>query len=90
MSDRERKPPASLVNDWPEGETSDEIAETARRFVVNLRGAIGDRSIRSVAKVAGLDEGTIRRVLAGTVWPDLRTIAALEHSLGVRLYPQFN
>ncbi|MFB3979746.1 helix-turn-helix domain-containing protein [Microbacterium proteolyticum] len=49
--------------------------------------ALDGRSVRSVAAEAGLDEGTLRRALAGATWPDLHTVAALEECLGVPLYP---
>lgn len=61
--------------------------ETARQFALNLRAAIGDRSVRCVARDAGVDEGTIRNVLSGTAWPDLRTISRLESAVGRRLTP---
>jgi len=56
--------------------------------VLNVRTAIGERSVRSVAEEAGLDEGTVRRVLSGSAWPDLCTAARLEEALGARLYPR--
>jgi len=43
--------------------------------------------MRGVARGADLDEGTVRRILAGAAWPDLHTIARLEQSIGIRLYP---
>lgn len=45
----------------------------------------GEKSIRRVAGEAGLDEGSVRRVLSGTAWPHLRAMVLLEESLGVRL-----
>lgn len=47
---------------------------------------MADRSVRSVAREAGLDEGTLRRTLAGATWPDIRTIALLERALGQPLF----
>ncbi|MFJ2367886.1 MULTISPECIES: helix-turn-helix domain-containing protein [unclassified Microbacterium] len=91
MSERvPRKPPAALVDQWPDTPTSDPAGEAVRRFVVNLREALGDRSVRAVARDAGLDERTIRHVMAGSVWPDLLTVSRLEHVLGVNLYPGAN
>ena len=91
MTDRvPRKSPAALVERWPETPSSDPAGETARRFVLNLRAAIEDRSVRGLARDAGVDERTIRHVLAGSVWPDLRTISQLERALGVNLYPDAN
>lgn len=57
-------------------------------FVINLLATIGPESVRSVARSAGLDEGTLRRVLAGATWPDLRTVALLEKALEQPLYPR--
>lgn len=82
-----RKPPAALVDQWPDTPTIDPAAEAARRFVLNLRDALGDRSIRGVARDAGVNERTIRHILAGSVWPDLHTISNLETALGRALYP---
>ena len=78
--------PAELSPSWPDTESSDPAGEAARLFVVNLRTAMEEKSIRRVAADAGLDEGTVRRVLAGTAWPHLRAMVMLEESLGVRLY----
>lgn len=83
-----RKSPNELVENWPHQAADDHAAETARRFVVNLTAAIGHQSLRGVARDAGIDEGTIRAVLAGSVWPDLRTMALLEKAVGGGLYPR--
>lgn len=77
-----------LTNSWPNIESRDPPGKTARRFVVNLQAAMDGRSVRSVASDSGLDEGSVRRVLAGATWPHLRAIVLLEQSLGIRLYPQ--
>ena len=87
MANRRRESPAELTESWPDAPSSDPAGEVARRFVVNLRSAMGGRSVRAVARDAGLDEGTLRRVLAGAAWPDLHTIALLEEAIGTRLYP---
>ncbi|MGS0561375.1 helix-turn-helix domain-containing protein [Microbacterium aurugineum] len=50
---------------------------------------MGKASVRSVADIAGLDEGTLRNILSGARWPDLRTIALLEDALGVALWPVY-
>ena len=88
MANRRRETPAELTESWPDVPSRDAAGEKARQFALNLRTAIGDRSVRSVARDAGIDEGTIRNVLSGAAWPDLRTITRLESSLGRRLYPQ--
>lgn len=89
MNGRQRKTPAQLVEAWPEGPSSDDDADVARQFAQNLRSAIASRSIRSVAKAATLDEKTLRDILAGQVWPDLRSIARLERALQMPLFPQY-
>lgn len=78
--------PKDLTSSWPDEPSDDAAGEAARRFVVNLRAAMGEKSIRRVAAEAGIDEGSLRRVLAGAAWPHLRAMVMLEESLGVRLY----
>ncbi|MFJ4175194.1 multiprotein-bridging factor 1 family protein [Microbacterium sp. NPDC089696] len=90
MARNERPSPADLSTSWPNQPSSDQAAETARRFALNLRDAIGKRSVRSVAAAAGISEGAIRHVLNGSVWPDLRTISRLETALETSLYPSAN
>ncbi|WP_150307208.1 helix-turn-helix transcriptional regulator [Planctomonas psychrotolerans] len=72
---------------WPDIPSDDLIGEVARQLVLNLRAAIGDQSIRSVATAAGMNHVTVLNVLAGRVWPDLATIAKLERGLGRPLWP---
>lgn len=76
-----------MTPSWPSSPSSDYAAERERLFALNLRTAIGDRSVRAVGRDADVDEGTIRRVLAGSTWPDIRTIALLEKALDQSLYP---
>ncbi|PYY51960.1 helix-turn-helix domain-containing protein [Curtobacterium sp. MCBD17_023] len=84
-----RSVPAALAGQpWPEVPADDPLAEVARRFVVNLRNAIGVRSARSVAVAAGISHGTLNNILHGQVWPDLSTIARLEQALQTNLWPQ--
>ncbi|MDK8172406.1 hypothetical protein QP735_07655 [Curtobacterium citreum] len=87
MDKPSRKRPAELAPaPWPEQPSADPVGEVARQFVVQLRHAIGTRSIRSVAAEARLDHATVVRVLAGQVWPDLSTIARLELALDTALW----
>jgi lambda repressor-like predicted transcriptional regulator len=65
----------------------DPINEVARRFAVNVREVIGEASIRSVATKADIDHNTLRRVLAGDVWPDMIVIAKLERAFKQDLWP---
>lgn len=89
MGQRSRVLPKELAGEpWPEVMSSDPLGEVARLFVVNLRTAIGNRSVRSVATAAGMSHGTLLNVLAGRVWPDLYTIARLEATLDAGLVPR--
>lgn len=48
MTKREpRQSPAALVKRWPDTPAANPAAETARRFVLNLRDDLGDRSVRA-------------------------------------------
>lgn len=87
MSRTTRRSPAELTVGWPACPSEDHAAEIARQFAQNLAAAVGGRSVRSVARDADVDEGTLRRILSGATWPDLRTIALLEQALGGQLYP---
>lgn len=72
---------------WPDAASADPIAEVARRLALNLRIAIGEKSLRSVAKGAGLDHSVILRILAGQTWPDIGTVARLELELDADIWP---
>lgn len=83
-------PPKSYLasGEWPTGRIDGPpeakyAAEVSRR----LREAIGERTLRSVAREAGLDHTTVRAVVEGERWPDLITVARLEQALDVRLWP---
>ncbi len=49
-----------------------------------LAVAAGVTSLRALARVAGVDKGTIRALLAGRA-PRRRTLAALSRALGVEI-----
>jgi hypothetical protein len=88
MARRERALPNALAPaPWPEHPSEDPIGEGARQFVLRLRDALADRSIRSVARDAGLDHVTLLKILAGNAWPDLSTILRLERALERSLFP---
>ena len=87
MKKQKRLTPAAGAENWPEERAADHSTETARVLALNLRAALTGKSVRAVARESGIDEGTIRRVVTGSVWPDLRTISSLERALGVLLYP---
>jgi len=61
--------------------------ETARLVAVNLRAALDGMSLRQANRLTGVDHTTIAAILNGTVWPDLHTLARLEHGLNARLWP---
>lgn len=86
MANKAHPTPKDLTGSWPDEPSHDPAGEAARLFVVNLRVAMGEKSIRRVARDAGLDEGSVRRVLAGAAWPHLRAMVMLEEALGTRLY----
>ena len=87
MSRPARPAPRDLVEGWPDLPSEDPVGEVARRFAVNVQGALGDRSVRAAARDAGLDHTTLLSVLHGRSWPDLATVARLENGLGVDLWP---
>jgi len=81
-------PPNSYVDDWPDGRASGPMAvEHARGLAKNLARAIGEESLRSVARRAEVDHTTIAAVLVGDRWADLVTVAKLEQALEARLWP---
>ncbi len=51
-----------------------------------LRSELYNRSIRFIARQAGLSPQTLVNILDGTTWPDLRTIARLEIAVRERLW----
>lgn len=59
MPNTPRPTPAELSPSWPDTESSDPAGEAARLFVVNLRTAMGEKSIRRVGIVP---EAVIKRI----------------------------
>lgn len=82
-----RLTPRALCADWPRVTSTDVVGEVARKFAVNVLAAIGERSLRDIEMVTGVDHSAIAKVLAGESWPDLATIAKLEIGMNVRLWP---
>ncbi|MDP3894771.1 helix-turn-helix transcriptional regulator [Nocardioides sp.] len=82
-----RSSPADLAPGWPDTPSTEPDVETARRLALNLRAALGDRSLRTAKEATGVDHTTIADVLNGATWPDLRTIARLEAGLRADLWP---
>jgi lambda repressor-like predicted transcriptional regulator len=60
----------------------------AQRFAANLAGAVQGRSLRQVAREADISHSTLLAVMAGARWPDMITIAKLEDSLAIDLWPR--
>lgn len=83
-----RPSPSDRVAGWPEAQSHDPVGEVARQLVLNLRAAIGERSLRSVASDCGVSHSTLTNILAGRHWPDLETIAKLEMGLSAQLWPR--
>lgn len=86
MARTARKRPNELTAEWPSAESADPSGESARLFALRLRDVIGERSLRSVARDAGVDHKTLSGILAGQTWADLETISKLEYSLGEMLW----
>ena len=83
-------PPRSYIasGEWPVGKVEGPAeARYAAEVAKRLATAIEGQSLLSVAREAGLDHTTVRALAEGVRWPDLITIARLEQSLGVRLWP---
>lgn len=85
-----RAPPRDLTPSWPDAPSTSNVGEVARLFALNLRSAIGDRSLRAAAAACGLSHVTLASILDGRVWPDLETIAKLEEGLQTHLWPRSN
>jgi hypothetical protein len=82
-----RAAPVDLVVGWPGTPSHQPEAETARQVAVNLRTALAGMSLRRAKALTGVDHTTIADICNGRVWPDLHTLARLEHGLDTRLWP---
>lgn len=82
-----RAAPNASSDSWPDARCADPTAEVMRRLAVNLRTAIGGRSIRLVERETGVDHTLIGKLLAGSAWVEAATVARLEKGLGVSLWP---
>ncbi len=84
------RPPATYVSAgfWPDGPVAGpRVVLYARAFAQAVGRAIGDRTIRDVARGAEISHTTLLAVLHGERWPDMVTIAKLEESLQQDLWP---
>ncbi|WP_062317016.1 helix-turn-helix domain-containing protein [Demequina maris] len=82
-----RARPRDLGENWPLEPIADPIGEVARRLAIALREAVGERGLREIAALTGVDHTTVADVLRGNAWPDMVTIARLELGLGQALWP---
>jgi len=82
-------PRAHVVSgEWPHAQLDgDHAAEAAQQFAARLVTAAAQRSLRTIEAVTGVDHATVSRILSGDVWPDIATVAHLEHGLETDLWP---
>lgn len=79
------------AGDWPDGELVVEAppgAEYALHISRVLRDALAERSQTDVAERADLSRSTLHDIVHGRTWPDVVTLAKLESTLHVRLWPK--
>lgn len=88
MARNARLPPRELVKGWPEVQSDDPVGEVARQLALNLRNAIGERTLRAAEEATGVDHSTIGGILQGATWPDIYTLAKLELGLDADLWPK--
>ncbi|MDL4813129.1 helix-turn-helix domain-containing protein [Actinomadura opuntiae] len=79
-----------MTGDWPDGAAAGDhpaavAQEVARRLVFWMTE--NGCSLKRLGKESGVNRQTIANLLKGDKWPDLRTLALLEHSTGVPLWP---
>jgi hypothetical protein len=95
MAARKYAPPHTWVDEggeWPDGPLVPDAppyAVVTAAVVANYRNAAGKRSLRSVARDAGIDPTALSRMLSGETVPDVHTVAVLEDALGVPLWPAY-
>jgi hypothetical protein len=95
MAARKYAPPRTWVREdgqWPDGPLVDDAppyAVVTAAVVSSYRDAVGKRSLRSVARQAGIDATALGRMLSGETVPDVHTVAVLEAALDVPLWPTY-
>ena len=93
MAARKYAPPRSWVGaggEWPDGPFAADAppyALVTAAVVARYRSLVGARSLRSVARDAGIDPTSLGRMLAGETVPDVHTVAVLEEALDAPLWP---
>lgn len=88
----ERRPRDGVaLGDWPHGSLS---ADPAIRYVQLVARALARHlqsvSLRSFSRAAGVSAMTVTAIRDGDRYPDLRTLARLEHAAGARLLPDWS
>jgi hypothetical protein len=74
---------------WPDGALSADAPREARlaaAISARLRVAMGERTLRDVARQAELSPQTVANLVQGLSWGDMVTLARLEVVLGVQLW----
>ncbi|WP_165777709.1 helix-turn-helix domain-containing protein [Amycolatopsis antarctica] len=91
---RSVKPPnESLASgEWPDGplkSNAPDEARAAQQLARNVRAAMTTQGLsqHKVAEKMDMDQGTISRLLAGTIYIDTATLAKLEAVLKEELWP---
>lgn len=91
MAGTKRLTPVELSpTPWPDVPSDDAPAEAARQLALRVRDAVGSRSVRALARHAGVPDGTLLRIMSGALWPDLRTVIVLEEATGRDLLPSWS
>ncbi|WP_431934593.1 helix-turn-helix domain-containing protein [Nonomuraea jabiensis] len=76
---------------WPHADLARHpAAAVVQQIAATLAGILAERrlSLRGLAAASGVNRQSIADLLAGRSWPDVATIALLETTLTVRLWPE--
>ena len=74
---------------WPDGRLrllAPPEARLLKGIASRLKEAVGDKSLREVAKECGVAPQTVHNILAGTTWAHVLSVARLERGLNVNLW----
>lgn len=87
-------PPSQFLADgkWPDGSLDAEapvVAYYAAEISRRLRAALEGQLQKDVAESADLARSTLNDIVTGRQWPDVVTVAKLEHLLQKRLWPEW-
>lgn len=78
------------MSEWPNGVVTED-APLATLYAAHiarvLTAALENRTVTGVAKEASVARSTLYDIAGGKTWPDVVTLARLEHVLGLRLWP---